>query len=296
LLPKYKKANKGVTQFLIAVDIISRKAFAYPLTNGTMVEVMAKYKQFIKDAGEPIHKVESDAFFDNAAFRKLNQEHGIYDATHVAKDDHITPIGNRLGIVDRCIRTIKSLLQKHMLSHDSAVWTNKLHDIVALYNDTPHSGVDNETPDDVFDDIDFSQKMYEGQLKKNDALSRGVDIMIGDNVRLMDEKKTFQKEKPAWSTKIYMVVDKIGYSYQLKDEAGKVVKRLYRPGELYVIKGGAQGVTDRVTSRKVEKAEKHSKHVRRATRALGPAAAEKAIEDAGQKRNKREVKKPARYT
>ena len=48
LLPKYKKANKGYDKFLIAVDIISRMAFAYPLANGTMPEVMMKYRSFIE--------------------------------------------------------------------------------------------------------------------------------------------------------------------------------------------------------------------------------------------------------
>jgi hypothetical protein len=296
LLPKYKKANKGVAQFLIAVDILSRKAFAYPLANGTMPEVITKFKAFMRDVGGHINKVEGDDFFNNSAFRKLSEEHGIAVVTHVAKSDHITPVGNRLGIVDRCIRTIKGLLTKHMLSHDTAVWTDKLADIVTLYNDTPHSGVDNQAPSDVFADDDFSQAMYEGQLKKNNALDRAVDIMIGDDVRVMDEKKVFDKEKAPWSRQIYQVVDKLGYSYQLRDEAGRTVTRLYRPGELYVIKGGAQGVKDRVTSGgKVAKAEQHSKHVKRVARALGPARAEETIGGGTKKTSKRLVKRPARY-
>ena len=208
-------------------------------------------------------------------------------ATHVAKSDHITPIGNRLGIVDRCIRTVKSLLMKHMLAHDTTVWIDKLADVVTLYNETPHSGVDNQAPSDVFDDLDFSQKMFEGQRKKNDALSRAVNIMIGDNVRIMDSKKVFEKEKAPWSSQIYQVIDKLGYSYQLKSEAGNIVARLYRPGELFVIKGG---VTDRVGKKEIVKAEQQHKHVRRLVRS-GLAADYGATE-----KIKRQIKRPARYS
>lgn len=290
LLPKYKKQNKGIAQFLICVDIISRKAFAYPLANGTMPEVIEKYKQFVKDAGSdhPIYKIESDAFFDNAAFRKLNTEQNILVATHVAKDDHITPVGNRLGIVDRCIRTLKQLIQKHMLSHNTTVWTDKLDDILKLYNDTPHSGIDNETPNSVYDDVDYSQKLYEGQRKKNDALDRKVSIMIGDNVRIMDEKRVFQKEKAPWTQGLYQVIDKIGYSYRVQDEAGVVLKRLYRPGELLVIKGD---VAERLgaSAKAKKKVEQEHKHDTRIARALGD------IPSVVPERNKREIKRPARY-
>lgn len=285
LLPKYKKQNSGIDKFLIAVDITSRKAFAYPISNGTMNEVIEKYKKFIKHVSEPIHKVEGDDFFNNKDFKKINQQNNIIVSTHEAKSDHITPVGNRLGIVDRCIRTIKGLISKHMLSNDTARWTDKIHDIIMLYNDTPHSSLNNETPNDVFDDIDFCQKMYEGQKKRNESLNRAVKILIGDNARVMEEKKVFDKEKAPWSRQIYKVVDKIGYAYQLEDESGRVVKRLYRPGELFVIKGDV--VTDRISDGARTKAEKHHKHEKRLMRSnLSPL---------DEKISKRVIKPPARY-
>ena len=177
LMPKYKRANKGVERFFIAVDIISRKAFAYPLSSGSMVDVLAVYKVFVKDVGDKIHKVEGDAFFDNKQFREVNKEHGIIVSTHVAKDDHTTPVGNRLGIVDRCIRTIKNMLYKSMLEYNTDKWVDELRPLVRLYNNTPHSGIDDNTPNEVYDDVDFSQKLYEGQLKRNQRIDSEVDIV-----------------------------------------------------------------------------------------------------------------------
>jgi hypothetical protein len=62
-LTKYKTTNKGIYRCLLVVDIISRKAFAYPLKSWKMTEVLNQYERFIKDVGnEDIHSVAGDDY------------------------------------------------------------------------------------------------------------------------------------------------------------------------------------------------------------------------------------------
>ena len=262
LMPAYKKSNNDIDQFFIAVDIISRKAFAYPLKSGKMTDLLQEYELFIKDVNniseedEPIVMVQGDDFFNNGIFKVFNDELDIIVKTGVAKSDHFTKMGSKLGIVDRAIRTIKDLLTKYMLANDTTKWTKCLNSIVELYNGSPNRGIDNHTPDEVFDDYDYCMKLYDGQRQKNDKMSSSVQVLIGDTCRILLEKQKFQKEKAPFSKELYYVMDKIGYSYQLKGENGVILKRLYRPDEILIV----HNVQDRI-GKQIEKDGERHKHV-----------------------------------
>jgi hypothetical protein len=166
LLPKYKKHNKGIDKFLIFTDILSRKAYIYPLKSGKMHDILDIYEYFfLIEVEEQVHSIAGDAFFNNKDFIAYNDEVGIEVFHDIAKDDHITKMGDKLAIVDRCIRTIKQLIQKYMLIHDTTKWINVIDEITNIYNDTPNSGIKNMTPNEVFDDYDYMEALYKNQKK-----------------------------------------------------------------------------------------------------------------------------------
>lgn len=240
LLPAYKSSNKGIDKFFIAVDILSRKAFAYPLKDGKMSTLLKVYEQFLIDAGAAsdimVNSVAGDAFFDNAAFKSMNEDLYISVYTDVSKDDHITKMGSKLGIVDRCIRTLKQLIQKFMLANDTTRWTQFLSTVLELYNSTPHSGIKNMTPDEVYDDYDYMMGLYKAQSKRNQQINSKISVEPGNLVRTMVGKGIFDKEKAKFSTTIYTVLRQEGYRFVLSDDKGQEVKRRYRPNELLVVK------------------------------------------------------------
>lgn len=289
LLPAYKKSNSGVDKFFIAVDILSRKAFAYPLKNGEMSSVLKAYEQFLTEvyetASAPVNSVAGDAFFDNNAFRSMNEELDILVYTDVAKDDHITKMGDKLGIVDRCIRTIKQLIQKYMLIHKTTKWTTFLHTIVELYNNTPHSSIKNMTPDEVYDDYDYLVLLHDAQHKRNTAANAKIKVEPGDHVRVMVGKGIFEKEKAKFSSIVYTVLRQEGYRFILVDADGDEVKRRYRPSELLVVDEEPTRVSLKETTK--EKAEAHHAKIRRVAKALGTSYAEatRAIKEATKPRS-----------
>jgi hypothetical protein len=137
LLPKYKTSNGGKDKFLLLVDILSRKAFAYILKSGRAGDVLDAYKQFVQDVGkDKLQSVSGDNFFSNSLFIKYNDDKGIKVYHDVAAEDHLTANGNKLGIIDRLVRTLKQYVTKYILIHNTTKWTIFLDDLIC-YKEYP---------------------------------------------------------------------------------------------------------------------------------------------------------------
>ena len=65
----------------------------------------------LKGRLEHVWIVVGDAFFDNAAFKDLNDDWHVLTSTVVAEEEHKSLHGNPLGIVDSLTRTLKTLLR-----------------------------------------------------------------------------------------------------------------------------------------------------------------------------------------
>jgi hypothetical protein len=160
----------------------------------------------------------------------------------VAKDDHIIKgTGDKLGVVDGCIRTIKQYISKYMLAHDDFKRTSYLYKLVELYNDTPNQGIYDKTPEEVFSDLDYMEGLYKGQRKHNQDVNDTYELKAGDTMRAMVGKGIFDKEKAKFSQVLYTIKEQVGYRFSLLGEGGEDVKRKYRAGELMKV--------DKVTNR-----------------------------------------------
>ena len=287
LLPQYQKTNNKIKEFLLLMEIPSRKMWAYPLENGQMETVLKAYKSFVNSVGKVV-SIEGDDFFSAKSFKDFNEEHHINVFTDVAKDDHLTNHGNKLGIIDRATRTIKSYIQKYMLVHETTKWVKALPSLVELYNTTPHSSLDDKTPNEAYgDDTYIAVKFLKTKLE-NDIIQKDVNLDVGDRVRAVVGKNVFDKEKAPFSKEIYTIREANGKRFLLEDEKGNAVKRRYRPSELLKV----AKVTERLGKVK-EVAEKSHKHVTKVRNALGKSyeAASDAIEKSKESRPIRTKKK-----
>lgn len=291
LMSPYKSANNGVDKFLLLVDILSRKAFAYILKSGKADDVLVAYKQFMDDVGQAnVISVAGDAFFGNDAFVRFNEERDINVFHDVAAEDHMSKYGNKLGIIDRLVRTLKAYLKKFMLEARSARWTKMLQDVIELYNDSPHSSLQGKTPNEAYKDIPFLTGIYLKQAAHNREVLASVKLTVGDKVRALVGKSIFDKEGASFSKMIYTIDSVEGNRFRLRDEQGKIMKKRYKPAELKEVRD----VVDRLDDRVQETVEKHKKivKVRRATGA-SYAGAQEALVTASAPRSKR-VMKPAK--
>ena len=265
LLPTYQKHNHGIREFLMLIDILSRKVWAYPLKNGKMETVMIEYKKFVNSVSKKkIMSIEGDDFFSAAVFKEYNNANGINTFTDIAKDDHLTNHGNKLGIIDRAVRTIKNIIEKYLLIHDTNNWVDAIYGLINLYNDTPHSSLQDRTPNDAYDDEKYLLLKYLKNQRYNDSIQSGLHLHVGDKVRAVVGKNVFDKEKAPFSKEIYTIDREDGRRFIIVDEKGTAMKRRYRPSELLKI----GEVNERIGNKKDKAVEEHKKIVK-TRKALG---------------------------
>ncbi len=171
-----------------------------------------------------------------------------------------------------------------MLENKTKKWVSGLDDIVELYNNTPHSSLRENTPNEVYDDYDYCFELYNSQKKYNERMNDKVSFGVGDRVRVLLGKNAFEKEKAPFSTEIYTIEDKIGYRFKLEG-----VKRLYRPSELNVVKN----VKDRLLE--PEKEDNQVRRMQRSKAFNSYAEIVAAIDKKNEPKVKRTVRKPKRY-
>ena len=106
-LQKYSGVNTGHKFLLCVIDVYSRKAWVEPLKKKSdTINAMAK---ILKEAGTPeVLQTDAGTEFVNKRFRALMETNKI---NHVvaAVGDH-----NRMGMIERFNRTIKTRLQKYI--------------------------------------------------------------------------------------------------------------------------------------------------------------------------------------
>lgn len=262
VLAQYASKNNNITHFVLLVDILSRKAFAYTLENNTVDCILGKLTEWY-DSLDKEHKpmsISGDAFYDNDKVKAWCEDHFINLSTSIAKDDHMLNIGNKLGIVDRCTRTIKDMITKYMLANDDPKWTTYLSTIIDTYNSTPHRSLKNKTPKEVFEDKSALHKIFVDNVEHNKKVKSGVEFKVGDKVRVLEEKKNFAKEQARYSTQIYKIVELDGNLFRLQDEKGEKLERLYKFQEMTKV---SKPPSDRIIRKKVDQARGMSKVVRR---------------------------------
>ncbi|KAG2424887.1 hypothetical protein HXX76_014045 [Chlamydomonas incerta] len=90
---------------------------------------------------EPPFGISGDAQFGNAQLKDALQQRGFLVQTHIAYMDHNTG-GDKLGVIDRFIRTLRRLLSLRADTSGAGLVSNAmLAECVENYNTTPHSSL-----------------------------------------------------------------------------------------------------------------------------------------------------------
>lgn len=241
VMPKYKDANKGKDRFLLCVDILSRKAFAYVLPSNRLSDVLDKYVYgFLEDAKWNPWCVSGDDFFRAPRFVALNKRRGIRVHTVVAKDNHThnhikATKKDALGIVDRCTRTLKQLIEKHVVQSRDKKWTRYLSTIVDLYNSAPHLALGNKAPNDLYGNLKALCALNAKNKRHNQHVSNAdmERLHVGDHVRVaLAKRNPFSKESNRYSKTVYKIYGRDGYHFVLERMNGNKVSQKYMAAEL----------------------------------------------------------------
>ena len=300
----WRHGNGGVFRLLVIIDIPSRRAWAYTLKSATMAEITQRLDEFKAAVGK-IRRLSADDGFNNEPMRSWCAKAGCDLYTDVAKDDHAAGGGNKLGIVDRFCRTLKLYIRKWVVKNDSLAWTSALTDIMRLYNGTPHMGINNRTPIEMWADENAQVSNFFNTLRHNIKVS-GTDIPMDSTVRIYIPKTAFGKESYNYSRELYTVIGKDVHKYILEDSNGRPVRKHFKPHELLVVDEAT--LRPIAQSGKVRVAEKKQAHIDRVTREglVDEKEAEKLVEANSEppiitsasepRKSVRERRAPQRYT
>jgi len=197
---------------LCVIDVYSRLAQCQPMTNRKLETIIKAYSNILESI-QPPETIQGDNEFNKESFIKFCKETGT--TKFLFSDPNET---NKNMIVERFNRTITGLIQKVRLGLKRYDWYKYLDDLVENYNNTIHSTTQH-TPIEV----------YTGQYQnEQDYINVQYPYNIGDKVRILQKKKTFEKgDTIKASDKLYIIEGIQRNKYKLFD-----VDKLYKPYEL----------------------------------------------------------------
>ena len=176
--------------YLTLIDILSRYLFMYPIKTRQTSDIMSAYEAFLKDLknkyGKTPNKLIGDDEFNNKQFINLNEKLDIVTDFQTAGDDHFTKnSSNRLGIIDRLTRTIKTRVLKYQLTSGNINFFNVINEIVQSYNESAHKSLKNKSPEDVFNSEYLQNDKKNEDIVHNMEIKRNIEFDLGDTVRVV---------------------------------------------------------------------------------------------------------------
>jgi hypothetical protein len=100
---------------------------------------------------------------------------------HVKLNDH-----HALGVIDAFVKQLKHVLSKEFLDIKSTKWIDILPTIVEQCNDTPHSSLDDITPNEAIYDEKKRVHVLHLNIQKGEQIGFTTDLKAGDKVRIYD--------------------------------------------------------------------------------------------------------------
>ena len=143
-----KKTDKkqGFSGILCVIDVFSRVLRTRVIKTKAPRDVVGPMRDILDDLEEKPKLADMDAGneFTNEVAR-LFEEKGIEMLTEAHKYDFPH------GVLDRAIQTLRQNIERELSSDKSREkeWPELVERATALYNDTPHSSLLNEEPDDI---------------------------------------------------------------------------------------------------------------------------------------------------
>jgi len=196
---KYKGNNDGYAWLLIGIDVLTRKAGGVALKRKTKEETAEAIDLLYKQISGTPQVLTTD---DGPEYNDIEEPRKITD-----KGDH-----NILGMIDRFSLTIKNKIAKLIKRNGNTRWIDNIDSIIKNYNKTPHSGIDDSTPNEM-EKFPWLARQYAlnrlNEYQQKEAKKK--QIKVGDFVRILEKKHKLSKgTDQTYSSEVYKVKEKEG--------------------------------------------------------------------------------------
>jgi hypothetical protein len=219
---QYKKQNDGYDAIVNFINITSRKAYSYAIKGKKQAEFNRVFDLFYNEVDNRIVNITSD---NKASFKSSIKRYPAITHYQVDPNDK-----TKTGIVERFNRTLRSKIDKYLKLHKTKTWYKALPELVSNYNSSKHSTI-LKAPNDVTDkDVTKIRSAAFGRGEK--AREETNNFEVGDSVRILKNKKVFEKGTEKWSAQLYTIdsIDKL--SFKIKTTNGVLLKRNYKNWQL----------------------------------------------------------------
>ena len=234
--------QKGGINYLMIININTRKAYAYIMNGKGKDEVIKALNKFFNEVKD-VKSITSDqdaAYLSSDVLEYLKERNVSY---HTTEDNN----HNILGIINRFMRTIRD-----MNGYKGVINEERMNEMVKAYNDSPHRGIGGMSPNEMSKDKE--EKYIEDKKKEIRQKEVKYNLHSGDRVRVMLEKKKIGKNRSNLSHESYIVDYKKGNMYAIRSVDGSVDNypgyRLVKCGNdiplAKTIKAGKRGIIDEI--------------------------------------------------
>lgn len=225
VLKKYESSNKGYGYILCIIDIFSRKVWCYPMKSKSLNDTTPAIKTFFSTSG--LHEFNSKALViimsdSDSAFKGENREEEQNFQKVLSNNNAVLePVKlndhQALGVIDVFAKNLKRILSKEFLENKNTKWIDILPEIIERYNNTPHSSLDDITPNQAISDPKKRQHIMHLNILKARDNGFVTDLKPGDKVRI-DDTALFKKgSESRWSDEIHVVKEASGKTVTLTD-------------------------------------------------------------------------------
>lgn len=187
-LSSLAKDNHDIKFLLVVIDTFSRFAWVQPLKNKSSSTVLEAFKQIISRMKDGFGKqlmTDQGKEYVNKDFQKYLQQLGT---------KFVIP-NNKCPHVERFNRTFQNILYKYMEEKQTNNYTDKLQDLVTLYNNKYHRII-NTSPAEAEKPKNYKKVLNQLEIYYKKAApkrKKRPKFKIGDHVRISGHKTLFQK-------------------------------------------------------------------------------------------------------
>lgn len=235
VMRKYQKENKPYQYFFVAIDILSRYAWASPLTSLTGKELSQKLEPVLKQV--KVRKIRSDLGSENKTqfMRELMKK---YQVNHFFALNTET----KANYAERLLLTIKRRLYKALFHQGNHRWVELLPKIISSYNNTPHRGLGGLTPTQALstDNVTLRTKQYAPKplnTEKVPPLNKPWEFKVDQAVSLSAIRHKFARGwEQSYTGELFYITDRIrrqGHNiYSVKSHANIAIKGWFYAREM----------------------------------------------------------------
>lgn len=226
-----KRANKGYTNMLTAIESGTRYMYVKPMKTKTAIEVAETMRDIILETYEDDSCItnlitDDGKEFVNNTFSSLMQDYEIEHEIKHSDDKY------RLSIVNIWHRYLKQWLYEEMIDKDTLDWVSQLPTVVQRINEHINTNLGysaQDIRDDIHDTNDETRGLYYNEIKELECErgQKGMDdikrIKVGARVRIREYKEPLSsgpRARQKWSNEVYAVTEQVGTRFRLINEDG----------------------------------------------------------------------------